>query len=281
MPNESFLNLFLFILPWGLINIALVVLSLFLILKFLRYRYLTNRLNRIYEDKKSDYEDIINRHNPYFRSLDPENKDRFIKRTIFFKEAKEFNYVGMEEEEQVPVLISATAIQLTFGLEHYLLDYFSSIYILKDDYRYKDSMPAFEGNVSENGIYFSWKSFIREYDNYADGENVGLHEMAHALTYVNFRVQDGMDHSFRKKFYAFSPIARPVFNRMQKGESVPLLDKYAATNYEEFWAVCVETFFEEAVAFKEQMPELYLSLCELLNQDPSTKGKVLKPLIRG
>ncbi len=176
----------------------------------------------------------------------------------------------------MPLLVSATAIQLTFGLKHYLLDYFETIYILKNDYTYGSSAVPFEGHVSDDGIYLSWDNFLREYSDYTDGENVGLHEMAHALTYVNFTVQDGIDDSFRKKFYEFSPIARPVFERLQAGESM-LFDKYASTSYDEFWAVCIETFFERPFPFREQQPELYAALCSLLNQDPATADKVLQP----
>jgi Mlc titration factor MtfA (ptsG expression regulator) len=46
-----------------------------------------------------------------------------------------------------------------------------------------------------------------------------------------------------------------------------MLDNYAATNYNEFWAVCVETFFEKPGQLNEQMPELYEALSDLLNQN--------------
>lgn len=62
---------------------------------------------------------------------------------------------------------------------------------------------------------------------------------------------------------------------MQAGESL-FLDPYAATNYQEFWAVSIETFFERPTAFKRQLPDLYSSLCVLLNQDPLTPHKILK-----
>jgi Mlc titration factor MtfA (ptsG expression regulator) len=99
--------------------------------------------------------------------------------------------------------------------------------------------------------------------------------MAHALTYVNFTVREGRDYTFHDQFVAFSAVGRPIFERMQAGESL-FLDPYAATNYQEFWAVCIETFFERSTAFKRQLPDLYSSLCILLNQDPLTPHKVLK-----
>ena len=101
--------------------------------------------------------------------------------------------------------------------------------------------------------------------------------MAKTLVYVNFTVTDGEDDSFRQKFHDFSPIGRPIMEKMQAGQT-NLLDKYAATNFEEFWAVCIETFFERSVPLREQLPDLYNSLCHLLNQDPTTPGKILQPL---
>lgn len=48
-------------------------------------------------------------------------------------------------------------------------------------------------------------------------------------------------------------------------------------NYQEFRAVCIETFFERSNAFRKQLPELYISLCSLLDQDPLTAEKILQP----
>ena len=41
------------------------------------------------------------------------------------------------------------------------------------------------GNVSQDGIYLSWAAFTREFADYTHCQNVGLHEMAHALTSLN------------------------------------------------------------------------------------------------
>lgn len=261
-------------IPWAPIGFVFGLMIFSLLVRYLRYKVLRKKISRIYEEKKFVYDNILCSNNPYYKSLGTDNKDRFIWRTIFFMQAKKFRYIDIEEEEKIPLLISATAIQLTFGLDNYLLNYFKTIYVMRDNYRFGFSPVPFEGHVSEDGIYLSWNNFIREYNDYSDGENVGLHEMAHALTYVNFTAQDGIDNSFKKKFYEFSPIARPIFNRMQQGET-NLLDKYAATNYEEFWAVCIETFFERPFPFREKMPDLYFALCRLLNQDPTTTGKIL------
>ncbi|HEX4852152.1 MAG TPA: zinc-dependent peptidase, partial [Puia sp.] len=60
---------------------------------------------------------------------------------------------------------------------------------------------------------------------------------------------------------------------MKGGEST-LLDNYAASSFEEFWAVSIETFFERPFPFREQLPEVYFGLCFLLNQDPLKPDKI-------
>ena len=54
---------------------------------------------------------------------------------------------------------------------------------------------------------------------------------------------------------------------MQSG-TINMLGSYAATNYHEFWAVCIENFFERSQLLKNELPELYLELTMLLKQDP-------------
>lgn len=234
----------------------------------------SSQINRILALKRDGFDALLARYNPYYRSLSGSGRERFLQRVLLFVEAKEFKYVDIEPEERMPLLIGAAAIQLTFGLEHFQLDYFRTIHVIRDKYRFGLYNMPFEGHVSEDGIYLSWPHFFREFTDYSDGQNVGLHEMAHALTYVNFTVREGRDETFHDQFVAFSVVARPIFERMQAGEST-LLDPYAATNYQEFWAVCIETFFERPSPFKRLLPDLYSSLCVLLNQDPLTPHKIL------
>jgi len=61
---------------------------------------------------------------------------------------------------------------------------------------------------------------LRGYEDYTDADNVGIHEMAHALAYVNFMAgaNSGRDKAFITRFYHFSAVARPIFEDMQKGQ---------------------------------------------------------------
>lgn len=49
------------------------------------------------------------------------------------------------------------------------------------------------------------------------------------------------------------------------------LKNYGGKNIHEMFAVCVEAFFEKPDEFRYYLPELFDSLRELLNQDPTIR----------
>jgi Mlc titration factor MtfA (ptsG expression regulator) len=223
------------------------------------------------------YDNLLQKYNPYYKNLDQATKDRFLKRTVTFMTSKKFEFQEMQREEHIPLLISAASVTLTFGLKHYLLDYFDTIYVLPNVYRYGFSEHPFEGHVNRDGITLSWNKFLEEYSDASDGNNVGLHEMAHALAYVNFTVHEGSDHEFKTRYIQFKEAVTPIFEKVRAGETA-FLGEYASTNYEEFWAVSVEHFFERPQLFKDRMPELYKAMCTLLNQDLLRPGVLIEPV---
>ena len=167
----------------------------------------------------------------------------------------------------MPVLISAVSAQLTLGLDRFSLNYFRDIFVLQHDYHYGYYSLPFMGHVDSTGIYLSWDNFLKGIHRADENSNVGLHEMAHALAYVNFVVKSEEDKHFKNEFKNFSQVARPIFQDMQRGKK-NFLGDYASTNYHEFWAVSVEMFFENPFRFKYELPDLYTAMVKLLKQDP-------------
>ena len=276
MPQDStYIFMGLFVLFMVLMSVSLLFPGLFRRLRLLFY---SHKAKAVYDDRQPDYHALLLQYLPYYRNLPPAQQQRFVRRTIVFMTSKQFEYVEITPEERMPLLISAAAVQLTFGLEQYLMEHFETIYVMHHDYHYGFNSVPFQGHVTHNGIYLSWSNFLKGYDNYQDGDNVGLHEMAHALAYVNFNVSDGRDDGFHNRFFRFSETGRAVFENMQTDLSGGFLGRYAATRYEEFWAVCVENFFERPTSFKIQLPELYAAMCLLLNQDVLADGVLLSPV---
>jgi Mlc titration factor MtfA (ptsG expression regulator) len=221
-----------------------------------------------------EYSTIISQYIPYFNELPETIKKRFLARTIHFRSIKVFNYIGMEEKEEIPVLISAAAVQITLGLDKYELPFFKNIYITPDAYQETGKQEIFIGHVSPEGIYISWKYFLQGYNDSTDNVNVAIHEMAHALEHESFINETGVDKEFKTDFVKFSSVIGPMFaSAIVTRKSY--LRSYAFMNMQEFWAVSVEAFFENPVALKGNMPELYGTLCDILNQDPLTVNKIL------
>lgn len=231
----------------------------------------TQYLQRLYYKKfcrqESYYRNIVQAHLPYFRRLSESDQHRLLFRTFLIHRAKRFHYVGIEKKEEMPVLISAVSAQLTLGLNKFSLNYFKDIFVLQHDYHYGYYSLPFMGHVDNTGIYLSWDNFLKGIHRADENSNVGLHEMAHALAYVNFVVKSEEDKHFKNEFTNFSKVARPIFQDMQKGKK-NFLGDYAATNYHEFWAVSVEMFFENPFRFKYELPELYNAMTKVLRQDP-------------
>lgn len=258
--------------------VAMVTFLLFYLGQSIFEKWMLRRKKRLFGAQEIYYRDLIARHIPYFHRLDTDQQNTFLFRTYLFQKSKKFHYVGVAQSPEIPILISAVATQLTFGLEKFMLNYFHDIFVLEHDYHYGYYALPFMGHVDSSGIYLSWNDFLQGIRNNKDSSNVGLHEMAHALAYVNFVTKTEADKHFKKEFRNFSKVARPIFQEMQKGRKT-LLGEYAAVNYHEFWAVSVEMFFENPVRFKHELPDLYAATSVLLNQDPIEQIKYKRTII--
>src|SRR4029077_16688995 len=84
-----------------------------------------------YGDQLKFSTDILNsalsKHSPFFTALDDDDQKKFISRLIKFIDRKTFKIYDKSGFREMPILISAAAIQVSFGLENYLLPNFSSI----------------------------------------------------------------------------------------------------------------------------------------------------------
>ena len=212
---------------------------------------------------------ILTKHFPYFNALGQANKEKFLQRLKKFVRTKTFKIHDVRGFKEMPVLISATAIQLSFGLEKFLLPNFEYIHIYPEEFLgTHPSIRFLEGNVSGQSIRISWKHFLEGFQYPADGQNVGLHEMAHAYYYQNFETGEYIDAAFVNNFPQFNNDADKAFEAEKMPGAADLYSDYALKNFQEFWAESIEIFFEKPGQLKNSYPELYGALCELLNQDP-------------
>lgn len=205
---------------------------------------------------------------PYFKALTQPLQQKFLNRTQLFIADKIFKIHDTIGYKEMPILISAAAVQLTMGLEKYLLPNFKFIHVYPEEFLGTyPTIRVLEGNVNGHTINLSWKHFLKGYEDGSDGQNVGLHELSHALYYQNFIVEENVDRNFRDTFDEFNNYGNKVFQQ----EALPgndLYSDYALKNFQEFWAESMEIFFEKPAQLKMTYPKLYESLVEILNQDP-------------
>ncbi len=248
------------------------------------------RSRKILTDNSADsaviniqYDQWLHKSNPYYKSLPADLKKRFMLRVVEFKGSKEFFYHFMKPEEQCSVLISGAAVQLTFGLKRFLIKCFPVINVIKKEYTVAGRDKILEGHVQINNqsINISWNNFIADYEDYSDSENLGLHEMAHAISYdFLYGNQENKNAAFNTRFKEYIGEAGLVFNDLLQGKN-DMLDDYGSLNVEEFWAVSIETFFENPQEFRNKMPAFYDAMCNVLNQDPLREEKIIDKELAG
>jgi Mlc titration factor MtfA (ptsG expression regulator) len=213
----------------------------------------------------TELEKTLNKHLPYFTLLETDQQQIFIKRLRKFMQRKNFIIHDTSGFKEMPILISAAAIQLSFGLKKYLLPIFREIHIYPDEFvNYHQSLRIVIGNVSNNRINISWKHFLDGFK-LPDGVNVGLHEMAHAYHYQNFAALDDMDEHFIEGYNAFEERSRTALLYELSSLST-LYTLYGLSNEQEFWAESVELFFEKTVELKALDKSLYQIISNTLNQ---------------
>ncbi len=226
----------------------------------------------IFKKLKSKYHNILmENHFDYYLNLNDETKNEFLKRVQSFLLKKDFvgkegHFVTLEQK----ILISATAIKLSFGLDKYIIPHFSIINIYPKVYFSKISKQYHKGDINLNGIVnLSYEDFLGGYSDPEDGINLGIHEMAHAFNFDRLMLNSENDY-FSEYYKRWFKIAKEEMSNMLH-QQVHFFRKYASNNIHEFFAVSLENFFERPQIFQTEMPALYRKISLMLNQDPLQK----------
>jgi Mlc titration factor MtfA (ptsG expression regulator) len=219
---------------------------------------------------------ILNRNISYYKRLSEEGKEKFRLRVADFINAKEFESRGkLVLTEEKKVLVAASAIQVTFGLDHYLFKHFEKIILYPEKFYSVINKSKHVGEINLSGvIVLSWKDFKTGLENPNDTYNVGLHEMAHALNFSDLLDKD-IDGGFSAYFNKWFVHARKIMKDYSLKEKV-FFRNYAWRNIREFFAVGIEYFFEAPHQFKSYFPVLFKHFCHLLNQDPTQEDFIVR-----
>lgn len=215
-----------------------------------------------------DQKKILEKEFSFYKSLSAKHKKVFEHRVFCFIKGKKF--VARDEiviSNAVKVLISATAVMLTFGFRKYLINNIDTIIVYPDEYysNLNDAYHKGEFNPRAEALVLSWKDFLEGYSDEDDNINLGIHEMMHAIHLNSIRQNDISAFIFKKKY-------EELTNYLSLNEFIRanLIDSeyfraYAFTNQYEFLAVLVENFIETPNDFKRKFPTIYNKLKGMLN----------------
>lgn len=214
---------------------------------------------------------ILNKYFPYYTHLTASLQITFLKRVQEFIAEKSFIIRHYEGYKEMPVLLSAAAIQISFGLDRFLLPFFKYIQVHPQEYFAENSLRVLAGNVYGNTITIAWNHFLKGFKE-ADGSNVGLHEMAHALYYQHLIADVSKHEHFVENYERLMLKCQETYDTC-KARQDRLYSDYAFTDLQEFWAESPELFFEKPENMQFTYPDLFSSLCTLLKQNPKYKSE--------
>lgn len=260
----------------GAIILLLFIFGLTILFFFQEYfKYKKKSLKKVNLNKSMPdwrrVQQVLESHFLYYQNLSPSLKDEFINRCLSFcKQIKWLSPKGESLDPSKKILISASAIQLTFGLPKFDFGRFKKILVYENSYFNRQTQQHHKGEVNQHGlIVLSWKYFVEGYADPKDRINLGLHEMAHAMDLALYLSQ-GRSYYQNQLMKHFQNSAFEEFTRLRQGHT-GTLRSYGGTNLREFFSVSVEHFFEDPKELSQKLPKLYLQLCRLLNQDPLNK----------
>lgn len=210
---------------------------------------------------------------PYYKLLDEKEKKEFVSRVITFRKQNQLHikHTVISSADEIELMINAAFVQITFGYnDFHKMNGFNRIVIYPSTFFSKLINRQVKGlTVSSGFIHYSWKDFIKGYKDENDRINLGLHELAHVFYLETFSSED-----FDWSLWKTKALAAIVEERKL---DQPFFRSYGQTNLSEFWAVVVEYFFEDPVAFNNHYKGLYIATSVILKQDMALRKYRHKP----
>ena len=250
------------------LGIAILILSIFRDLVLYFFLEAKSHISPFFFPEK--HVSFLQQHFVYYQKLPEKSQKIFRHKVARFMASKEFIARQMNGvTDEMKVLISASAAQLTFGFRGITFPYFYKIFIFPETFYNQTNQAYHKGEVNPKlkAIALSWKDFVEGYLR-EDGRNLGLHEMAHALRLENRIINEQHNFLDEQTLKEWEQHATRTMREINDGKET-FFREYGGVNNEEFFAVAVENFFERPLEFKEKHPLTYHTLCRLLRQDPT------------
>jgi Mlc titration factor MtfA (ptsG expression regulator) len=249
---------------WGVAAPLFLGTGVFMVRAWINEKWLERFPRRVGQPTRELFERFL----PYYTRLDEAKKIRFEQRYTNFFIQKAFQVHGPEEVPgDLRALISATAVQLTMGLDEYIYPRLGVVVLFQNPFITPDlpTIPhAMEIKREDyDTVILSMDGFAKGLTRPAEYYHIGLHIFARALQW-QLGLADGAVP--RGAFADEQALVRALENL--RGFREDFLVTLTGRTDLELFARCVEHFFVVPEKMREQFPEVYAFLCETLRQDP-------------
>jgi len=258
-------------------EILLIVLwSLFFLYIFIEIiKYIEHKrwLKKIESSPLPDnIQQILNKIN-YYNKL-PDNLKKIVNFKIqWFLKEKTFYGVDIKVTDEIKVNIAFFACLETVAYKYFCYPSLKYIFVYPNiivlhqkriENIVSNEEMLIEGEATGDAVIIVWNEAKREIQKCT--RNVIIHEFAHELDYAEGAI-DGIPPIENTKLQEFTKIMFSEYEKFKektiKGRFLGkyhLLDKYAATNKAEFFAVMSEYFFVKPELLKKHFPDIYKEL---------------------
>ena len=212
-------------------------------------------------------------HVPLYEKTDDAGRAQFEQDVRFVMDEYSFEGVkGVEVTEALRLSVAAGAATLLHGRPSWELPGSRSVLFYPgrfNDTYYDSADAAYDGMAHQQGpIILTAPAVKASWTDPHDADNVVLHELAHLFDFDN-EGADGVPSLVAASSAAdWQALVRKEMRRVQWGRSI--LRPYAAEAPSEFFAVAVETFFEQPDRMAQHHDALFRALVAFFNLDPRT-----------
>ncbi|MGJ8732213.1 MAG: zinc-dependent peptidase [Cellulophaga sp.] len=212
-------------------------------------------------------EHIIVKYLPAYSLLSPKQKQKFRNRVSRFRANKTFIFSEKSsKDEEIKLLLSATAAFLMLGFKDYRIATIHKILIYPSAYFSTITKQNHLGeyNPQLKTLVFSAEHVLSGFEDAADNLNLGVHEFAHALA---FHFKKDLKYTAVKFRKGMAKMEKLLNDKafLERVERTKYFRPYATTNIHEFFAVTLENYVETPSDFVATFPELYNIITRMLN----------------
>ncbi len=186
---------------------------------------------------------------------------------------------GLQLTEEMQVTIAAQAGLMLLGAPDFYFDNVRTILVYPQPFRRQSESGWIVDEQHRSGeawqggpIVLSWNDVLRGGRNQNDGQNLVVHEFAHALDGLDGEMGGNVTFDDPALMERWKLVMMRDFQQLaaavEQGRPT-LLDPYGATSPAEFFAVASESFFEEPGPLRHHHPELFQLLKAYYRVDPA------------